>query len=135
MKLSVLHSSTQELCTLRFALSEYRRRRYIQAAISYLHYKSDTDRATLKSLGTDMALVHPINPNSPFAQELREERQKGIDEGLEKGVEQGIEKGLELDKLDVIAGMLENGLEWVIIQKITHLDQAGYEALKIKHGK
>ena len=82
-----------------------------------------------------MALVHPINPNSPFAQELREERQKGIDEGLEKGVEQGIEKGLELDKLDVIAGMLENGLEWVIIQKITHLDQAGYKALKIKQGK
>ena len=116
---------------MHFALSEYRRRRYIQAAISYLHYKSDTDRATLKSLGTDMALVHPINPNSPFAQELREEHQRGMEQGLEKGIEQG----LELDKLDVIGGMLENGLDWAVIQKITHLDRAGYEALKAKHGK
>ena len=108
-------------------LGEYRRRRYIQAAISYLHYKSDTDRATLQSLGTDMALVHPINPNSPFAQELGEERQKGREEG--------IQQGLELEKIEVATGMLESGLPWATIQKIIHLDQTGYEVLKAKHRK
>lgn len=110
-------------------LSEYRRRRYIQAAISYLHYKSETDRATLKSLGRDMALVHPINPKSPFAQELREERQKGLEQGLQRGQEL-VEQG----RLDVIRGMLDKGFDWVTIESIVHLDQAGYELLKAKLG-
>ena len=82
-----------------------------------------------------MALAHPVHPESAFARELREERQKGLEEGVEQGVGRGLEQGLELEKLNVIGGMLENGLEWAIIQKITHLDQAGYEALKMKHGK
>ena len=86
-----------------------------------------------------MALVHPINPNSPFAQELREERQKGLEEGLEKGVERGIERGLErgleLDRLDVVGRLLSKGCDWTFIESITHQDQSGYEALKAKHGK
>ncbi len=70
-----------------------------------------------------MALAHPIHPESAFARELREEHQKGIDEGLEH------------KELDAIAGMLSKGCDWTFIESITHLDQAGYEALKAKHGK
>ncbi len=72
-----------------------------------------------------MALAHPIRPDSAFARELREERQKGID--------QGMEQGLELEKLEVIQGMLAKGFDWQTIQDITHLDQAGYETLQAKH--
>ena len=102
-------------------ISENRRRRYIQAAISYLHYKSDTDHATLKSLGKDMNLAHPVNPLSPYMQELREEHQKGIDQGL------------ELEKLEVIQNLLAKSMDWAFIESVTHLDQAGYEALQAKH--
>lgn len=76
-----------------------------------------------------MRFAHPINPRSSFAQELREERQRGMEEGMEKGMEQG----LELDKLDVIRGMLDKGGDWSFMESIVHLDQAGYEALKRKH--
>ena len=70
-----------------------------------------------------MALAHPIHPESAFARELREERQKGL------------EQGLELEKLDVISGMLAKGFDWGTIEAIAHLDQTGYEALIAKHGK
>ena len=112
---------------MRFALTEYRRRRYIQAAITYIHYKAPERAELTQELRKDMALAHPIHPESAFARELREERQKGIDEGLEQG--------LELDKLNVIDAMLSKGCDWTFIESITHLDQAGYEALKAKHGK
>ena len=114
-------------------------RLYLDAAITYIHYKAPERAELTQELRNDMALAHPIHPESAFARELREEHQKGMEQGLElgieRGIEQGIEQGLELEKLQIIGGMLENGLEWAIIQKITHLDQAGYKALKIKHGK
>ena len=110
-------------------------RLYLDAAITYIHYKAPERAELTQDLRKDMALAHPIHPESAFARELREERQKGIDKGLELGIEQGIERGLELDKLDVIVGMLAKGCDWSFIESITHLDQAGYEALKIKHGK
>lgn len=106
-------------------ISEKRRRRYILAAINYLHYKSDADSDTLQLLSSNMALVHSVNPKSAFAKELREEHAKGLQEG--------VERGLALDKIDVVAGMLANGLDWDLIQKIAHLDQAGYEALSAKY--
>jgi predicted transposase/invertase (TIGR01784 family) len=55
--------------------------------------------------------------------------------GEAKGDARGFERGLELDKIDVIQGMLAKGCEWSFIKDITHLDQAGYEALRLKHNK
>ncbi len=84
-----------------------------------------------------MRFAHPINPNSSFAQELREEFAKGESVGIEKGIEQGIEQGLErgqvLMKIEVVVGMLAKGLDWKLIQEITHLDRAAFEALKQKY--
>lgn len=100
-------------------------RLYLEAAISYIHYKAPDQRELTQELRNDMALAHPIHPDSAFARELREERQKGID--------QGMEQGLELEKLEVIQGMLAKGFDWQTIQDITHLDQAGYKALQAKH--
>ncbi|HSQ40921.1 MAG TPA: Rpn family recombination-promoting nuclease/putative transposase [Fibrobacteraceae bacterium] len=56
--------------------------------------------------------------------------QKGFEEGISQGISQGIAEGLEQDKIDMVAGMLANNLGWDLIEKITHLDQAGYEALR-----
>jgi|GEM_PF-4715625 len=55
--------------------------------------------------------------------------------GEARGEVIGLERGLELEKIDVIQRMLANGLDWKLIQNITHLDQAGYEALRVKHNK
>ena len=78
-----------------------------------------------------MALAHAINPQSAFAQELREERQKGV----EQGIEQGIIEGLELKQIEVIQGMLAKGCDWQFIQDITHLNPSSFEVLRAKHGK
>jgi len=111
--------------------SPLRIKRYIQAAITYLHFKSKLPRESLSNLRFDMVHAHAINPDSPFAQELREEHQKGV----EQGIDQGIIEGLELEKIEVVQGMLVNGLDWKLIEKITHLNQVNFDALKAKHGK
>jgi len=59
--------------------------------------------------------------------------QDGLAKGLTKGLEQGIAEGLELDKIEVVQGMVANGLDWNLIEKITHLNQADFETLKAKH--
>ncbi len=118
-------SSVRNLMRTLFA--EYpteEQRLYLDAAISYIHYKTPEHPEIIQELRTDMSLAHPIHPQSGFARELREERQKGI--------ERGIERGLALDKLEVVEAMLANGMDWEIIQRITHLDAGGYEALKGK---
>ncbi|HSQ43194.1 MAG TPA: PD-(D/E)XK nuclease family transposase [Fibrobacteraceae bacterium] len=61
--------------------------------------------------------------------------QKGFEEGISQGISQGITEGLEAKQIDVVAGMLAKGFDWQTIQDITHLDQAGYEELKEKHGE
>jgi hypothetical protein len=40
-----------------------------------------------------------------------------------------------LEKNEVIQGMLVNGLDWGLIEKISHLSKSGYEALKEKYDK
>jgi len=111
--------------------SPLRIKRYIQAAIAYLHFKSETPHESLSNLRSDMVHAHAINPKSPFAQDLREERQKGI----EQGIEQGIAEGLEMERIEVVQGMLAKGFDWQTISDITHLNQTGFEALRTKHGK
>jgi len=111
--------------------SPLRIKRYIQAAITYLHFKSKLPRESLSNLRFDMVHAHAINPDSPFAQELREEHQKGV----EQGIDQGIIEGLELEKIEVIQGMLAKGCDWQFIQDITHLNPTSFEELQAKHGK
>lgn len=48
-------------------------RDHLDAAITYIRFRSN------------VALAHPINPNSAFAQELREERAKGVAKGKNEG--------------------------------------------------
>ena len=111
--------------------SPLRIKRNIQAAITYLHFKSRLPKESLSTLRFNMALAHAINPQSAFAQELREERQKGV----EQGIEQGIIEGLELKQIEVIQGMLAKNFNWQTIKDITHLDQAGFEVLRTKYGR
>jgi len=120
-------------------LSVYRRKRYILAAINYLHYVSGLDTKTLDQLSTEMPFAHPFNPNSPYAQNLRAHYERGVEQGVERGIEQGIERGLEqgfaLSKIQMIQQMLASGLDWPTITQITHLDQGAYESLKQKYGE
>ena len=58
-----------------------------------------------------------------------------LDYAIATGEARGFERGLELDKIDVIQGMLAKGCEWSFIEDITHLNQSGYEALRVKHNK
>ena len=117
----------QVLGTRLVGLSTSRRRRLTRIAISYLQYKSHFTEDQLSALRSDMALVHPVNPDSVFAKELREAKAQGIALGLQEG--------LERKSLEDVERMLENGFSWQVIQDITHLDQAGFEALKTKYGK
>ncbi len=134
--LSILRLSQQEnldVANLRKLLrtewpncTAYRQRRYIIAAINYLRLKNPVTAQAISEIGVDMRFAHPINPNSSFAQELREEFAKG--ESV--GIEQGLERGQALMKIEIVEGMLAKGLDWKLIQEITHLDQAAFDALK-----
>lgn len=112
-------------------LTRKRRLRILQQARLYLQYRSSGTETLLTEWEESMPLVHPIHPDSTFAKELREEHRKGLQEGIEQGIEQG-QKRLELEKVAMIQGMLANGLDWTLIQNITHLDQTGFEALQEK---
>jgi hypothetical protein len=54
-------------------------------------------------------------------------------EYLEEGEAIGLEKGLELEKIEVIQGMLAKNFDWQIIEDITHINEAAYQALKSKY--
>jgi len=110
-------------------LSRKSQRRTLEATIIYLRTKSHFVLEDIQTLRSTMPLVHPINPKSSFAKELRDERAQGIAEGIS----QGITEGLERDKIEVIEGMLAKGCDWSFIQDITHLDQQGFENLKSKY--
>ena len=60
--------------------------------------------------------------------------QNALDYALQEGLTKGIAEGLELDKIEVVQGMLAKGFDWQTIQDITHLNQTGFELLKAKHG-
>ena len=102
-------------------------RMYLDAAITYIRYKAPEQPEITNALEQDMALAHPIHPQSAFARELREEHRKG----LQKGIEQE-RKRLDLEKVAMVQGMLAKGCDWRFIRDITHLDQAGFEALQEK---
>jgi len=102
-----------------------RQKRYIIAAITYLKFKSRLPAEIIKELRNDMALVHPINPLSVFAQELREAKAAGLSEGISQGIEQA--------KLCDIEKMLAKGFDWSLIQDITSISSAEYETLLAKY--
>jgi len=80
----------------------------------------------------------PMRFKSGLQLDRDEARAEGIEQGIEQGLERGMEKGIalkELHDIEIIEGMLGHGLDWMLIQKITHLNQADYEALRLKHGK
>jgi lambda repressor-like predicted transcriptional regulator len=147
--LSILRLSQQnslDISTLRHLLrnewpdcTPHRQRRYIVAAISYLRLKNPITAQTISELGADMRFAHPINPDSSFAQELREEFAKGkacgVEEGREEGMEQGFERGLALGKLELVQSLLAKGCDWDFIQSVTQLNQADFEALQTKFAK
>jgi len=99
-------------------------RQHLAAAINYIQYKAPLMATFVENLRSDMALAHPIHPKSAFAQELREERAKGITQGITQGTKQ--------TKLDVIERMLANGFAWDIIHKVTGIEQREYETLRKK---
>lgn len=68
-------------------------RDHLDAAITYIRFKSNLAPEQVETMRSNMALAHPINPKSAFAQELREERAKGIAKGIAEGIAKGIIKG------------------------------------------
>ncbi len=88
---------------------------YEQSEEEYDHMKNALDYAIRDGLAQGMA--------------------QGMAQGIAQGMAQGLAEGKELDKLDVIDSMLSKGCDWTFIESITHLNQAGYEALKTKHRK
>jgi hypothetical protein len=105
-------------------------REYMGAAITYISYKYPEDANIAEQLRSDMALAHPIHPQSEFARKLREEHAKGIETGIERGI---VLK--ELHDIEIVQGMLGKKYDWAEIQEITHIDREGYATLLVKHSK
>jgi len=97
-------------------------RQYLAAAINYIQYKAPLIATYVENLRSDMALAHPIHPQSAFAQELREERAKGESRGIAKGAQQ--------NQLKVIERMLAKGSTWDFITEVTGMEQREYEAMR-----
>jgi len=93
-------------------------RQYLSAAINYIQYKAPLTATVVENLRSDMALAHPIHPQSAFAKELRNERAKGESQGIQQ------------NKIEVIERMLANGLSWDLIHKVTGMAQREYERLR-----
>jgi hypothetical protein len=67
--------------------------------------------------------------------EHSEQEYNSMQNALDYAVREGFIEGLEQDKIEVVQGMLANGLDWNLIDKITHLCKADFEVLKTKHSK
>jgi len=61
-------------------------------------------------------------------QGLDQGRQEGRQEGLDEGIAKGREEGLEKAKREVVQGMLDLGLPWDTITKVTGLREADWTA-------
>jgi len=77
-----------------------------------------------------MALAHPIHPKSAFAQELREERAKGISQGITQGITQGLTQGAQQKQLEVIERMLSKGSTWDFITDVTGMNKQEFDTLR-----
>ncbi|KPA15955.1 hypothetical protein MHK_003867, partial [Candidatus Magnetomorum sp. HK-1] len=53
------------------------------------------------------------------------------DEGLEEGMEKGIEKG----KIEMIENLLNEGVQWQIIEKVSGYDKDSFNRLKSNASK
>jgi flagellar biosynthesis/type III secretory pathway protein FliH len=100
------------------------------AAITYIQYKAPLAGEMVETLRSDMALADPIHPNSAFAQELREEHEKGLTEGLSRGINQGLSQGAELRDLEHAENMLAKGFSWDQVEAILKVSEARYLELK-----
>ena len=101
------------------------RAKLLDAAINYLQYKSERLKPQISKLRSDMALAHPINPKSAFAQELREAKAQGISQGLREGLERA--------KLEDVNRLLAKGCDWVFIHDVCQIDEAAYKQLQTKY--
>jgi hypothetical protein len=61
-----------------------------------------------------MIRVHGINPNSPLAHEMREERQNILD----------------MQAFTIINGLIAKGSDWSFIEDVTSITQADWQALQ-----
>lgn len=111
-------------------LSESRQRRYILAALNYINNKANLTPNEFRKLSANMIRVHGINPNSPLAHEMREERQKGLEQGREQGIDIGIDIGQDKMAVTIIKGLLANNVSWPLIQDATGVSQAEWPALQ-----
>ena len=52
-------------------------------------------------------------------------RREGVEQGLEQGLEQGIGQGIGT----VVSRMLDQGMDWQVIEQLTGVDEARYREL------
>lgn len=118
------------------AMPREQQKRFLERTILYLNYsgsvKSQDARILLENYPED---EDPMRFKTGYQKDMEESFQLGEAKGIEQGIEQGIERGLTLEKIEVIQNLLAKGLDWNFIQSVTHIDQAGFEALFQKHAK
>jgi len=114
-------------------------REHLEAAITYIKYKTGMPSDELEQLRSTMALAHPIHPRSVFAMELRAERAKGIAIGIAQAEQKAAqlkdelnvlaEQKAAIEKSATIQHMLDEHFDWAMIQKITGVAEADFPAL------
>ncbi len=82
----------------------------------------------------DLSLLDGTNPydlflldraKQKFGPKLTDALEDARREGIEQGVEQGIEQGIGT----VVSRMLDQGMDWQVIEQLTGVDEARYREL------
>ena len=56
-------------------------------------------------------------------------RREGVEQGIEQGLEQGLEQGIEQGIGTIVSRMLDQGMDWQVIEQLTGVDEARYREL------
>lgn len=117
------------------AMQATHRPRFLERTILYLVYTGRVQRPALEPLVEDLNEDIAMRYKTGHQLDLEDAFQKGESQGIEQGIETGLQRGLDLEKIANIEGMLANGLDWALIQSITHLNETGFKELRERYGK
>ena len=101
---------------------------YIEEAYKELEKLSADEQAKLEYEAREKAIR---DHNSQMSSALRRGMQRGIEKGMQQGLQegrkQGMQQGIQQGRMELLIGMLKNGVE---PEEIMHLTGAGAEEVK-----
>jgi predicted transposase/invertase (TIGR01784 family) len=89
-------------------------------------------KAVISNLERNLEWIEEQGMLKGFEQGIEKGNERGIGKGIEEGIEKGIEKGIELEKREIAAKMLREGLDATLITRITGLSMDEIALLKNK---